>query len=478
MSSQDYSSVRYRPKLGNRTFRVPRIKPWRVPVQAITKTKSGEPTLMTLVYGFAAMIAAGTILLVLPISSRSGEWTSFVDALFTATSGVCVTGLVVVDTLDYWNSFGQAVVLVLVQLGGFGFMTSTTIALVAMGRRIGLRERLLIGESIGLSTLGGLVRMVRNMLIFTLLIEVAGAAVFMIRFSSEYSFGLALWKSVFLSVSAFNNAGFDIFGGFRSLSGYYGDYLVLLTSAVIVFLGGISFLVVQDVIKARSFKKLTLDSKMVLSITAILLTLGMFVVLLTEYTDPNTLGSMTLSQKFLNAFFQSVTSRTAGFSTLNMAYTADYALFFIMLLMFVGGASGSAAGGVKVNTVGIVFATIWSSIKGRENPGTFGKEFMIHQIYRALAVIIISIGLVSVIVFILTITEKFDFLKILFETVSAFGTVGLSTGITPDLSIAGKLLITATMFAGRLGPLTLTLALVKKQRPAKYHYPKEVIRIG
>ncbi|MDP3878850.1 MAG: TrkH family potassium uptake protein [Dehalococcoidales bacterium] len=433
---------------------------------------------MTLVYGFAAMIAAGTILLALPVSSKSGEWTPFVDALFTATSGVCVTGLVVVDTLDYWSYFGQAVVLVLIQLGGFGFMTSTTVALIALGRKIGLRERLLIGESIGIATLGDMIRVVKGMLIFTIIAEVIGTIIFFFRFSSEYSTGLAIWKSLFQSVSAFNNAGFDIFGGFRSISGYQGDFLVVLTTAALVFLGGISFLVVQDVIKSRGLRKLSLDSKLVLSMTAVLVTMGMAVVLFTEYGRPDTLGAMTLSEKLLNAFFQSVTSRTAGFSTIHMANMANYALFFIMLLMFVGGASGSTAGGIKVNTLGLVLATIWSSIKGREHPGAFGKEFMNQQIFRALAIIMISIGVVSIVVFLLTVTEKFAFLNILFEVVSAFGTVGLSTGITPDLSTAGRLLITATMFAGRLGPVTLALALVKRQQPTKYRYSKEVVRIG
>lgn len=476
--SQDFSSVGYRPKPGNRIFRVTRIKPWRVPVQAITRPRSGEPSLLTLVYGFAAMIAAGTILLALPVSSKSGEWTPFVDALFTATSGVCVTGLVVVDTLDYWSYFGQAVVLVLIQLGGFGFMTSTTVALIALGRKIGLRERLLIGESIGIATLGDMIRVVKGMLIFTIIAEVIGTIIFFFRFSSEYSTGLAIWKSLFQSVSAFNNAGFDIFGGFRSISGYQGDFLVVLTTAALVFLGGISFLVVQDVIKSRGLRKLSLDSKLVLSMTAVLVTMGMAVVLFTEYGRPDTLGAMTLSEKLLNAFFQSVTSRTAGFSTIHMANMANYALFFIMLLMFVGGASGSTAGGIKVNTLGLVLATIWSSIKGREHPGAFGKEFMNQQIFRALAIIMISIGVVSIVVFLLTVTEKFAFLNILFEVVSAFGTVGLSTGITPDLSTAGRLLITATMFAGRLGPVTLALALVKRQQPTKYRYSKEVVRIG
>ncbi len=478
MSTRDYSTESYKPKPGDKTFRVSRIKPWKVPVQAITKTKSGEPSLLTLVYGFAAMIAAGTVLLMLPVSSRSAEWTSFVDALFTATSGVCVTGLVVVDTLDYWSFFGQAVILVLIQLGGFGFMTSTTIALVALGQRIGLRERLLIGESIGIATLGGLIRIVRGMLIFTLSAEIIGAAIFYLRFSSEFPFDMAIWNSVFQSVSAFNNAGFDLFGSFRSIVDYHGDYLVVLTTAALIFLGGISFLVVRDALKSRSLKKLSLDSKLVLSITAILLLAGTVILLLTEYANQGTLGLMPVHEKLLNAFFQSVTSRTAGFATLNIGNMTDYALFFIMILMFVGGASGSAAGGVKVNTLGLVFATIWSSLRGREHPGVFDREFMNQQVFRALAVIIISLGVVSLVIFFLTITEEFRFLNIAFEAVSAFGTVGLSTGITPDLSIPGRLLITATMFAGRLGSLTLVLALVKKQRTSKYRYPIEVVRIG
>ena len=478
MPRQTYTTHKYNPKPGNKIYRIPRIEPWKVTVQAISQTKSGEPSLLTLVWGFAGMIIIGTILLILPISSNAGVWTTPVNALFTATSGVCVTGLVVVDTLDYWSTFGQVVVVILIQLGGFGFMTSTTIALVALGHRIGLRERLLIGESIGLSTLGGLIKIVRNMLLFSLTAEVIGAAIFFVRFSSQYATGTAIWRSIFQSISAFNNAGFDLFGGLRSLSDYQGDYLVVLTTAALVFLGGISFLVVQDSVKTHSAKKLSLDSKMVLSITLVLLLAGTLVVLISEYNNPNTLGAMSLPKKLLNAFFQSVTSRTAGFATVDINSMTHYSLFFIMLLMFIGGASGSAAGGIKVNTFGLVLATIWSSIKGREYPSAFGKEFMNQQIYRALAVIIISAGLVAVIVFLLTITETYDFLRIFFEAVSAFGTVGLSTGITPELSITGRILIIITMFAGRLGPLTLTLALVKRQRPTKYHYPKEVVRIG
>jgi trk system potassium uptake protein len=478
LSRQFNKTTRYQAKPGDRVLRIPQIEPWRIPVEAISQTKTGEPSLLTLVYGFGALIALGAFLLALPIVNNFGVWTSPINAVFTATSGVCVTGLAVVDTLDYWNLFGQIVILVLIQLGGFGFMTSTTVALVALGRRIGLRERLLIGESMGIGMLGGLLKIVRNMFLFTVSMEIIGTAAFYLRFSAQYSTGLAIWKSIFQSVSSFNNAGFDLFGGFQSMLNFQGDYLVTLTTAALIFLGGISFLVVQDVIKTHSLWKLSLDSKMVLSMTFVLLMAGMAVVFVTEYGNPSTLGSMSLPEKLLNAFFLSVTSRTAGFSTIPIGAMTHYALFFIMLLMFVGGASGSAAGGIKVNTLGLIVATIWSSIKGREHPGAFGKEFMNQQIFRALAVVIISTGLVCTVVFFLTITEKSTFFSSLFETISAFGTVGLSTGVTPDLSVIGRLLIIFTMFAGRLGPLTLTLTLVKRQKPTKYRYSREIVRLG
>lgn len=400
------------------------------------------------------------------------------DALFTATSAVCVTGLVVMDTADYWSLFGQIVILILIQIGGFGFMTSATLFLLAFGRRIGLRERLLIGESMGLTQLGGLPTIIKRMAIFTIIMEIAGAALFYLRFSTESPAGTAIWKSLFQAISAFNNAGFDIFGNFRSLSQYQGDLLVLLVTAILIFLGGISFLVMADVLKTRSFTKLALDSKVVITTTLSLLALGTIIVLLTEFNDADTLGALPIPQKILNAFFQSVTARTAGFSTVSMKNVADYALFFTMLLMFVGGASGSTAGGIKVNTFGMLGATIWSTIRGREHAGAFGREFTTQQIHRALAVVILSLGLLSLLVFLLTVTEEHRFLDLLFETISAFGTVGLSTGITPGLSTAGRLIITVTMFIGRLGPLTLVLSLIQRQQITEYRYPHEAIRIG
>lgn len=357
-------------------------------------------------------------------------------------------------------------------------MTSATVFLLAFGRRIGLQERLLIRESMGLAQLGGLVTIVKRMALFTLAAELIGAAIFYIFFYTQYSTGTALWVSLFQSISAFNNAGFDLLGSFRSLSDYQGIPLVLLTTSALIFIGGISFLVIFDIVKSRKWGRLSLDSKMVLTTTVSLLAFGIIVIILTESNNHDTLGVMSFPQRLLNAFFQSVTARTAGFSTINMVNVADYTLFVIMLLMFVGGASGSTAGGIKVNTFGMLVATIWSNIRGRERAGTFGRQFNTQQIYRALTLIIVSLGLVSLVVFILTVTEEFHFLNLLFETFSAFGTVGLSTGITPDLSIAGRLVITVTMFAGRLGPLTLALALIQRQQPTVYRYPEEAVRIG
>lgn len=465
-------------RLGNRFVRVPITKPWRILLPVAQKPRSSASSSLVLVYGFLGLIALGTVFLILPVSSKTGQSTSFIDALFTATSAVCVTGLVVVDTADYWSSFGQGVILTLIQLGGFGFMTSATLFLVAFGRRVGLRERLLISESMGLGQLGGLVRIVKQMALFTFAAEIAGAIVLYFGLNAGNSVGKSIWNSLFQSISAFNNAGFDVFGNFRSLSDFYNNPLVLGVTAILIIVGGISYLVVADVYRVHRFNQLALDTKIVLSTTGLLLLLGTVIVLVTEFTDPNTLGAFSIPQRGLNAFFQSVTARTAGFSTITMANLADYALFFTMMLMFVGGASGSTAGGIKVNTLGVISSTVWSTLRGKEHAGAYSREFTNQQVYRAWTVVILSLTFVSVAVFLLTLTEDSRFLAILFETVSAFGTVGLSMGITPGMTIAGKVIIAVTMFAGRLGPLTLVLSLIQRQRSASYRYPHGVVRIG
>ena len=468
-------------KLGDRIFRVPRIEPWRIPLALVRVPKFKSISVAILIWGFAAIIAIGAVLLMLPISSQTHTWTSFPNALFMATSATCVTGLSVVECGTYFSPFGQAVLVVLMQVGGFGFMTSATLLLLAFGRSVGLREKLLVGESLGVERLGGLVSLLMGIAFFTLICEGFGAVMLYIRFSQEFSSpATALWQSIFHSVSAFNNCGLDIVGG-GNLVRYREDPLVVLTIAALIILGGLSFLVVWDVVKKRSFRKLTLDSKMVVAVTATLLILGTVVLLAMEYSNPDTLGPMKPAGKVLSAFFQAVTPRTAGFNVVSIPMMTAYSLFFTIMLMFIGGASGSTAGGVKVNTFGVLLSTVWSSLRGKEHAEAFGRELRPQQIHRALAVAMLALGLVGIVALVLSITENdkpFQFIDVLFETVSAFGTVGLSTGITPALTLAGKLIIIATMFAGRLGPLTLALSLVQGQRTTEYRYPQDQVRIG
>ena len=471
-------------KLGDKIFRVPRVEPWRIPLSLVPVPRFKSISVAVLIWGFAITIAIGAILLMLPISSRSHTWTNFPDVLFMATSATCVTGLAVLESGTHFSPFGQAVLLVLMQVGGFGFMASATLLLLAFGRSINLREKLVIGESLGVERLGGLLSLVLGIAFFTIICEGIGAVILYTSFSQDPHFsspGTAIWQSLFHAVSAFNNCGLDIFGRGNNIVDYQKDPVVVLTIAGLIILGGLSFLVVWDVVKQRSFRRLSLDSKMVITVTAFLLIVGTVVLLAMEYNNPDTLGPMTLPQKVLNAFFQSVTPRTAGFNVIFVGRMTAYSLFFTIMLMFVGGASGSTAGGIKVNTFGVLLAAVSSSLQGREHAGAFGRELRPQQVHRALAVAMLALGLVGVVTLALTITEEesdFQFIQILFETVSAFGTVGLSTGITPALTLAGKSIVIATMFAGRLGPLTLALSLVRSQRATGYRYPQDQVRIG
>jgi trk system potassium uptake protein len=453
--------------------------PWRILLPIVPKPSTPVSSSLVMIYGFAAIIVLGGILLMLPLASQTGQTTSIIQAFFTSTSAVCVTGLVVVDTADHWSFFGQVVILVLIQLGGFGFMTSATLFLLAFGRRIGLKEKILISDSIGVTRLGGLVRVIGLMAIFTLVMEAAGAALFFLHYSPAIRVETSIWHAVFQAISSFNNAGFDLSGNFMSLAIYQRDPLVLLITAALVIIGGIGFLVVIDLFRARwRPSRLSLDSKLVLLASLGLLVLGTAIILVTEYRNAATFGSLPISSKVLNAFFASAVARTAGFSTINIGSMANYALFFLAMLMFIGGGSGSTAGGIKVNNFGMLTATIWSTIRGKEYPGAFGREFSVQQVNTALTVVLLSVGFIAMALLLLTVTEGFKFIDLFFEAVSAFGTVGLSTGITPNLSLGGTIIIMTTMFVGRLGPLTLALALVQRQRLAKYRFPRENVRTG
>ena len=461
-----------------RAVRVPLAKPEKIEVRAPGPPKPPARAPLILAAGFFLTIFVGSLLLTLPIANRQGEITPYITALFTATSAVCVTGLVVVDTLTYWSPFGQAVILGLIQVGGLGFMTSSTILFLLIGRRASLRERILLKESHGVSPIGGVLRLTRRVVLVTILIEGAGAALLFLRFSLEFPVDWALWMGVFHSISAFNNAGFDIIGGFRSLTVYSTDPLVLVVVGLLIVLGGISFTVIADVWDTRRWRSLLLDTKLVLFTTAILLAAGTLGFLVLENANGATLATMDDPAKLLNAAFAAITPRTAGYNSIDVGKMTQAGLFLTIALMYIGAASGSTGGGIKVNSFAVLSAAVISSIRGKDRTAAFGRELPQDQINRALTVALLALGLIFGVTLVLSSTEPFTFLQLLFEATSAFGTVGLSTGITPSLSLIGKLVIILTMYIGRVGPLTVALALAQRQKPETYRYPEGRVKIG
>lgn len=431
-----------------------------------------------LVTGFATVILVGALLLSLPFASRDGRPLPFIDALFTATSAVCVTGLVVVDTYDQYSLFGQIVILLLIQTGGLGFMTMSTLIAIMLGRKITLRGRILIQESMNQFTLEGMVRLMRHVAAVTVTVEGLGALILALRWMGDLGFAKAIYYGIFHSVSAFCNAGFDLFGGFRSLTGYEGDVVVNLTMTSLIILGGIGFAVIADVLHRRRFMNLSLHSKIVITVTVFLLLAGTATIFALEYGNPDTMKNLTLGQKFLGAYFQAVTPRTAGFNTLPIGGMRSATLFFIVILMFIGASPGSTGGGIKTSTFGTLMLAIWSVVRGREDVEGFGRRLSHRIVYKALAVAMISLALVLIATIVLSISEGKELLKVLFEATSAFGTVGLSTGITPTLSTLGRLIIIFTVFAGRVGPLTVATAIAQKQYTNSVKFPEEPITVG
>jgi trk system potassium uptake protein TrkH len=430
------------------------------------------------VVGFAAFISAGTLLLTLPVSRASGDWTPVLDAAFTATSAVCVTGLVVVDTGTHWSLFGQAILLALMQLGGFGYMMTSTLLLQLAGRRTSLQERLLLQESLGGGTLGSALSLARRTALFMVIVEGIGALLLMLAFLEDQPLTTAAWWGLFHSVSAFNNASLDVTGGFRSLTPYRDSPFVLLTIAGLIILGGLSFAVLQDLQRRRSFQRLTVDSKLVLVTSAILLVGGTLLLLVTERANGGTLAPLSFGTRLLNAFFLSAAARTAGFNAVDVAALTDGSLLLLIALMLIGGATGSVAGGIKVQTLGILLSATVSSVRGLPDVVAFERRVPVPDILRAIAVTVLSFILVFLATFLLGLTEAQLFLRELFEVVSAFGTVGFSTGLTVESSTGGRLILMAMMFVGRLGPLTLALALAERERGSPVRWPAETVRIG
>ncbi len=435
-----------------------------------------------LMLGFAGVILLGAILLSLPVSSQEGHSIGFINALFTATSAVCVTGLVVVDTGTYWSTFGKMVILLLIQFGGLGFMTMATSMAIVIGKRISLRGRMVMQEALNQETIQGVVKLTQIIILTTLGIEAVGAVLLSIKFVPMYGWTKGICYGIFHSISAFCNAGFDILGGGTSLMPFSTDVLVNFTIMFLIVLGGLGFTVMIDLfqLSTKKKKKLSLHSKFVLKLTVILLVSGFFMVLLLEYSNPATMGDMNFGEKVVAASFHSVTPRTAGFNTLSMADLRMPTKFLTIFYMFIGGSPGSTAGGIKTTTFGLVILLVISLITDKDDIEFANRRFATDTVMRALALLSIALFIVIVVTFVLTCTETgISFLELLFEAVSAFGTVGLTLGCTSQLSIAGKLIITITMFFGRLGPLTIAMGLARrKHKKALYRYPEGKIMVG
>ncbi|MDO7908603.1 TrkH family potassium uptake protein [Paenibacillus sp. JX-17] len=429
-----------------------------------------------LVAGFIVIIAIGTLLLMLPVSQRHPGTLHWIDALFTSTSAACVTGLVVVDVGSTFTVFGEVVIMLLMQLGGLGIMTMATLFALLVGRRLSLKDRLILKESINADSMEGIVRIVRKVLIFSFTIEGVAAVILALRWAVEMPFGQAVYYGIFHAVSLFNNGGFDLFG--NSFIHYRGDWLFNLTASVLVISGGLGFLVLSDLFDFRKKRRLSLHSKMVLSVSGALIVIGAVILFIFEFTNPRTLGALSWDEKIYASIFQSVSTRSSGTSTVDISSLRQGSQFFMILLMFIGASPGSTGGGIKTTTFLIMIGALVAMIRGREDIILFRHRAPKEIIMRALTIIVISLIIFGVVVMLLLTVEDRAFLPLAFEAASAIGTVGLSMGVTHQLTDWGKILICITMFIGRIGPLTISYALRPKQGKQLYRRPEGHIVIG
>ena len=442
-----------------------------------------EPT-QIMVIGFAILILIGAILLSMPISTQNGESIGFLDALFTSTSAVCVTGLIAVDTSTYWSFFGQLIIITLIQIGGLGFMTVTTLFSLIIKKRINLKERLLIQESLNQIDLSGLVKLTRYILLTTFFIEGTGALLLSTVFIPQFGILNGIWYSIFHAISAFCNAGFDLMGvvsgPFSSLTYYVNNFTITITISLLIILGGIGFPVILDVIRNKKLSKLTIHSKVVLFSTIVLIAFGMLFILLLEYNNPNTLGKLGFGGKILASLFQSITIRTAGFNTIDLAAMRESSIFVMIILMFIGASPASTGGGIKTTTIATLILTVKSFILEKQDIEVCKRRISETTVKKSLGIFLIGITIVVMGTLIISITDPdFSLLEVEFEVVSAIATVGLSIGGSPNLSVLGKIFIMLFMFMGRVGSLTIFMALasrgVKNNPPIRYPEGKIIV---
>lgn len=445
----------------------------------LNKQKLFQPA-QVLAISFIIAILVGTLLLLLPFSTTSGH-ISFVDALFTSTSAVCVTGLIVQDTPTYFTPFGQVVILLMIQLGGLGVMTFSTMVLLAAGRKISFSDRILIEEGYYPSSPRDFKSLVRNIFLFTFSIEFLGFLFLFFRFKDGNSLPKALYSACFHAISSFCNAGFSVFS--NSLMSFRGDILVNLTVIFLIILGGLGFMVIHEVVRCgKSFcrgakTKLSLHGKLVLSMTSFLIVVSFLILLSLEWN--NSMRMFSLKEKILASLFQAVTPRTAGFNTMNLTTLGTGSILILILLMFIGASPGSTGGGVKTSTFGVITAFMRSKIAARESVHLFYRTIPYENVVRAFTVVLLALSLIFISSFAVLVNQPQMLMKeVFFEVASGFGTVGLSLGITSQLSDLSKMILVLTMYAGRIGPLTLLYAFSRRRALGKFDYVEEKVMIG
>lgn len=441
----------------------------------ISEKISSNPALY-LTLGFAILISLGGFILSLPLFTRSGLATPIVDSMFVAASAACVTGLTTVNTLMHWNSFGHILILILIQIGGLGVMTLATLFPLILRKKIGLKSRQILKEQLNIDTLQGIMKLFKYVLAFTFIVEGVGAILLSIRFIPVYGIIKGIWYSIFHSISAFCNAGFDLTGD--SMYPFRNDLLINLTLMSLIVIGGLGFMVTAELFRKRSIKKISVHAKFAIIISIWLIISGTILFLLIESQKGGVVDKEGFKGALIQSAFQSISARTAGFYSVKLSGIRDESALFLIILMIIGGSPGSTAGGIKTTTFGVLVISTISMIKNEERVVVFKKHIGAKIIRKALAIIMVYLSLIFVVIFLLSITENFSVIDTAYEVVSAFATVGASKGITPDLSNIGKILITLSMYLGRIGPMTMAYSFGIKSKLKYISYPEANISIG
>ena len=438
--------------------------------------KASEKPPLILTMGFLILITIGGLILSTPFVTKSGQSTNIVDAFFVAASASCVTGLTPVNTAEHWNTFGQVIILFLIQIGGLGVMSLASLVPLILNKKIGLKSRLILKEQLNTENMAGVLKLFKYVLFFTLAVEGLGALFLAIRFVPSYGLGKGIWYAIFHSISAFCNAGFDIMGD--SIYPLRHDYLVNITLMALIVIGGLGFMVTSEIYNKRELKHLSTHSKLVLITNICLILVGGLGFFILETIKNGMIANETLGHGLLISFFQSVSARTAGFYSLDLGQIKDSTAILLMNLMFIGGSPGSTAGGLKTTTFVVLLLALFSVVKSQKEPIVFKRSISNETIKKALAIVMVSMFLHVAVVFVLSILNNFDFIEVLFETVSALGTVGTTMGITDKLTSISKVIIAFCMYLGRIGPMTMALSFGLKSDDRLIRYPEAFISIG